>query len=1245
MKAQWSWRVLAMFLGVFLAAAAGWMVVPSVADAASCEGAPAPCAEDTALDNCTQCHSMGITGGNRNGTDRMITVSSASNRHILGPPMASWLSTVQGMIAKGGGGVAATIAAYLDTNYCPTCTGPIMSSATISDVASDQFTVSWTTSGNAFGDLAATSCVIYGTSLAEMTGDTCNPSDPSYDPNGSSFVTNHSVRVTGLSPLTQYFVVHRSTAGANTATYAGAATVTTFPGGGGGGGGALGIIASVTVGNYNADTHLDIGVGVSTKSHVLTFLGTGGPGSGAFTAGPTLTNVGTTPSAITSGGVEADFDEDGFDDLAVANFGEASQNVAIFLGTSPSGFETTPVAQIALADPPTGVATGDFNEDGNLDLAVATVQLDGLMGHLLIFMGAGTGQFPGAPAYTYNIEVAVAQGPQVTDIVPNTVDCTGLPTNITIMGSLLLSSATVTLDGVLPLPVVSGSPDNTSLVVSVPNTATAGTHSVVVSLGPSSGSGTLVINPRNVTVSSVSPASKVYGVDPAGQVTIIGTNFTLGAEVTIGSLNGVTVAGTFASATTPFVFVNSAAIRVWVGSTDLPAGTYDVTVENVDACGGSATLSNGFTMVAPQPNVASVSPSSVNYAITSSTSVSISGANFLAGAVVTVGDLTGTTVPGTTATSTNPFVFVNSGLLRFYWPNTSLPPGQYTVQVTNPVAAGGATGTLTNGFTVNAPQPNVVSVSPNTAIYGVTPSTALSISGTNFVLGATITIGSVSGTTVQGTTATASNPFVWVNTTTLRFYWSNTSQPSGSYSVTVQNPTAAGGQSGTLANGFVISDATATITSVSPATVTYAISPSQSVSIIGSNFVLGAGIAIQGAGGTWYLAGGTVQGSTASASTPFVYVNSGLLRFWWPNTSLPAGTYDVLVSNPAAAGGQISTLTGGFQVLAPTPAPVATSPSLVTYGVSASQQVSITGSNFVLGAGIAVGNNGGTWYLNGGTVQGSNASVSTPFVFVNSGLLRFWWPNNSLPPGTYDILVYNPAAAGGQSTLLPNAFQVSAPTPVITAASPATVTYAVSSSQQVSITGSNFVLGAGIAIGTDGGTWYLNGGTVQGSNASASTPFVFVNSGLLKFWWPNTSLPAGTYDILVYNPVHAGAQSTILHNAFQVSAPTPVITAATPATVTYNSTSQQITVTGSNFVLGAGIAVGNNGGTWYLNGGTVQGSNASASTPFVFVNSGQLKFWWPSTSLPPGTYDILVYNTVPAGGQSAIKTGGFTVSP
>jgi nitrogen fixation protein len=234
------------------------------------------------------------------------------------------------------------------------------------------------------------------------------------------------------------------------------------------------------------------------------------------------------------------------------------------------------------------------------------------------------------------------------------------------------------------------------------------------------------------------------------------------------------VAGTIATATTPFVFVNSSTLRVYVSNTAMPAGVYEVTVENTDTCGGSATLVNGYTVIAPQPVVSSLSSPDVTYGVTASSSVTISGSHFLSGAVISVGGLTGATVPGTTASATTPYVFVSSTTLRFWWPNTSIPPGSYSVDVTNPSAAGGLTGSLLDGFTVNSPEPTITSVSPSSETYGVSPSASVTIFGSNFLLGATITVGSLTGTTVAGTTASAATPRSRQQSQ-VKFYWSNTS--------------------------------------------------------------------------------------------------------------------------------------------------------------------------------------------------------------------------------------------------------------------------------------------------------------------------------------------------------------------------------------------------------------------------------------------------------------------------------------
>src|SRR5574341_1524051 len=380
-----------------------------------------------------------------------------------------------------------------------------------------------------------------------------------------------------------------------------------------------------------------------------------------------------------------------------------------------------------------------------------------------------------------------------------------------------------------------------------------------------------------------------------------------------------------------------------------------------------------------------------------------------------------------------------------------------------------------------AAQPVIISVTPGTATYGVTPNSQITIVGANFVVGATITVGSLSGDTVSGSSASASTPYVYISSGQLRFWWPNTSLAPGTYTVTVTNPS--GGGTVDLPAGFTVVEPAPTVTSVTPASVTYGVTPSSQITIVGANFVVGATITVGS------LSGATVSGSAASATVPFVHLNSGQLRFWWPDTSLAPGTYTVTVTNPAAAGGLAGSLTAGFEVVEPAPTVTSVTPASVTYGVTPSSQITIVGTNFVVGATITVGS------LSGATVSGSAASASTPFVHISSGQLRFWGPNTSLAPGTYTVTVTNPAAAGGLAGSLTAGFEVVEPAPTVTSVTPASVTYGVTPSSQITIVGTNFVVGATITVGS------LSGATVSGSSASASTPFVQISSGQLRFWW------------------------------------------------------------------------------------------------------------------------------------------------
>jgi hypothetical protein len=333
-----------------------------------------------------------------------------------------------------------------------------------------------------------------------------------------------------------------------------------------------------------------------------------------------------------------------------------------------------------------------------------------------------------------------------------------------------------------------------------------------------------------------------------------------------------------------------------------------VSVTNPVAAGElSGTLAGGFTVNAPVPTITAATPPSVTYGITPNASVTILGSNFVLGAEITVGSLSGTTVAGSNASAAVPFVFTSSGNVKFWWPNTSLAPGVYAVQVTNPAAAGGQSGTLATAFTVLAPQPTVTAAAPTPVTYGITPSVSVTLFGTNFVNGATITVGSLTGNTVPGANASAAVPFVWVNSTQVKFWWPNTGLAPGSYSATVTNPAAAGGLAGSLAGAFVVNAAAPTITLVAPSPVAVG-APGQSITISGTNFLLGSNITVGP------LSGNTVAGATASAGVPFVIVNSTTLRFWRPTGNPGIGTYDVIVTNPAPSGGLSDTEVGGFVV-------------------------------------------------------------------------------------------------------------------------------------------------------------------------------------------------------------------------------------------------------------------------------------------------------------------------------------------
>jgi formylglycine-generating enzyme required for sulfatase activity len=133
------------------------------------------------------------------------------------------------------------------------------------------------------------------------------------------------------------------------------------------------------------------------------------------------------------------------------------------------------------------------------------------------------------------------------------------------------------------------------------------------------------------TVSSVSPTS---GSTLGGTaITITGTNLTGASSVTVGGV-----------AATSVVVVSSTSITAVT-----PAGTAGAKTIAVTTAGGTASLTNGFTYVAPAPTVSSVSPTSGS--TLGGTAITITGTNLTGASSVTVGGVAATSVVVVSSTS------------------------------------------------------------------------------------------------------------------------------------------------------------------------------------------------------------------------------------------------------------------------------------------------------------------------------------------------------------------------------------------------------------------------------------------------------------------------------------------------------------------------------------------------------------------------------------------------------------------
>ena len=154
----------------------------------------------------------------------------------------------------------------------------------------------------------------------------------------------------------------------------------------------------IAAGDFNGDNKIDFAVTNETSSTISIRQG---DGAGGF-AGTADIFVGNMPTNV----VIADFNNDGKQDFATANFNNSS--VSVRLGNGMGGFTgSSNFFALFNAHNIHSLAVGDFNGDGNQDLAAANYGYH----NVLIKLGDGTGNFYGTTSVAtgnYPIFLAVA---------------------------------------------------------------------------------------------------------------------------------------------------------------------------------------------------------------------------------------------------------------------------------------------------------------------------------------------------------------------------------------------------------------------------------------------------------------------------------------------------------------------------------------------------------------------------------------------------------------------------------------------------------------------------------------------------------------------------------------------------------------------------------------------------------------------------------------------------------------------